>query len=136
MFIGTIIVSGSCLLRVFTRNSLSVACRLAVGSLLVTCRPTVDRQVFWGALLHNHRVLCEVKVSPDRFKVSSPSPLDAVSVASSSSCLLVFSFSTADLATISGLSLLQANIERTALRFNMSFFASGLMKSSGLKCSL
>ena len=39
---GIIIVSGSCLLRVFTTNflfwKLLVACRLAVGSVLVTYR--------------------------------------------------------------------------------------------------
>ena len=67
-----------------------------------------------------------MKVTPDRLKVSLPSTSDAVSVASSSSCLLVFSFSSADLATVSGFSSLQANTEGTASRFNLRFFRLGI----------
>ena len=44
----------------FTTNflfwKLLVTCQLAVGCVLVTCRPTVGRQVFWGALLHNYQL--------------------------------------------------------------------------------
>ena len=48
-------VNCSCLPQFSFFLNLSVTCWLAVGRLLVTCRSTDGRQVFWGALLHNYR---------------------------------------------------------------------------------
>ena len=82
----------------------------------------------------NHPLAFESCVKSKLLQTSSSlSPSDAVSVASS---LLVFSFSTSDLATVSGLSLLQESIEGTASRFNLRLFESGLIKSSRMICSL